>query len=267
MEQIKLAIFDIDGTLLKWGSNTIEESTVKAIHQLKEKGIEVLVATGRAFYFIKPHVREVLDCDYFVTINGGCLLNIKGEIIKEHPISNEDVQFVIDLVDKYKASMATKTSKEMIVYKDYDHFAHYYGQGFQATNLFIDDTKNRNYHKTCESAKGIFIYSDDRDEIVDKLRENKNIIVHAVGDFGIDVFSKESDKIHGIEEVLEMNQLTWANTIAFGDENNDLLMIKKAQIGVAMGNGSEDMKAVADYVTSNVDEGGIYQALRHFKLI
>ena len=267
MEKIKLAIFDIDGTLLKWGNDKIEDSTVNAIHQLKEKGIEVLVATGRAFYFIKPHVREVLDCDYYVTINGGCLLNHKGEILKEHPIEDKNVRFVTQLVDKYQASMALKTSKEMIVYRNYEHFSHYYGQGFSQIQLFIDDSEKRKYHNDVESAKGIFVYSDKQSELVEKLRLNPNLIVHAVGEFGIDVFSKDSDKIHGIEEVIQLANISWANTIAFGDENNDLAMIEKAQIGVAMGNGSEEMKKAANYVTANVDEGGIAQALKHFQLI
>ncbi len=267
MEKIKLAIFDIDGTLLKWGSDKIEESTVQAIHKLKEKGIEVLVATGRAFYFIKPHVREVLDCDYYVTINGGCLLNHKGEILKEHPIADDDVKFVAKLVDEYNASMALKTSKEMIVYRNYEHFSKFYGENFGSNSLYIDDSEKRNYHNEVESAKGIFVYSDYQSELVLKLSENPNIIVHAVGEYGIDVFSKESDKIHGIDEVIQMANITWNNTIAFGDENNDLGMIKKAQIGVAMGNGSQDMKAAADYVSANVDEGGIAQALKHFNLI
>ncbi len=267
MEKIKLAIFDIDGTLLKWGSDTIEASTVDAIHKLKEKGVEVLVATGRAFYFIKPHVREVLDCDYYVTINGACLLNSKGEVLKEHIIKDEDVQYVSSLVDKYKASMALKTSKQMIIYRDYPHFSKFYGNGFTMDNLFIDDSDNRQYHNEVESAKGIFVYSDKQSELVEALRQNKNLLVHAVGEFGIDVFSKDSDKIHGIEEVIQMAGLDWSNTIAFGDEDNDLGMIEKTQIGVAMGNGSIKMKETADYVTANVDEGGIEKALKHFKLI
>ena len=56
-------------------------------------------------------------------------------------------------------------------------------------------------------------------------------------------------------------------TIAFGDAENDLEMLKFAGIGVAMGNGEEQVKAQADYVTADVDDDGIAKALRHFGLI
>ena len=55
--------------------------------------------------------------------------------------------------------------------------------------------------------------------------------------------------------------------IAFGDGGNDLSILKAAGIGVAMGNGNDDVKAVADYVTASVDEDGIWNALKHFNAI
>lgn len=267
MNTIKLAVFDIDGTLLSRNSSVIEPSTVRAIHQLKEKGIQVLVATGRALYFIKDHVREVLDCDYYVTINGGCLLDHKGNIIKAHPMSNEDVEFVTELMDRYGGSLSIKTSKEMIIYRDFAHFTSTYGHSFNLDKYFIDDTKNRNYHSTIESCKGIFAFSNHVKEILAEIKTRPSLIAHQVDEYGMDILSKESDKTKGIEEVLQIAGLGWENTIAFGDEDNDFGMISKAAIGVVMGNGSDEMKAIADYITSNVDDSGIEKALKHYKLI
>ena len=56
-------------------------------------------------------------------------------------------------------------------------------------------------------------------------------------------------------------------TMAFGDGGNDIPIIRQAGIGVVMGNGGGDVKAVADYVTASVDDGGIEKALRHFGII
>ena len=55
--------------------------------------------------------------------------------------------------------------------------------------------------------------------------------------------------------------------MAFGDGGNDISIIKSAGIGVAMGNAGPDVKRVSDYVTTTVDENGIYNALKHFSLI
>jgi hydroxymethylpyrimidine pyrophosphatase-like HAD family hydrolase len=55
--------------------------------------------------------------------------------------------------------------------------------------------------------------------------------------------------------------------MVFGDADNDIRMIQKAGIGIAMGNATENLKKVADYVTSDLDHDGIFNALKHFKLI
>ena len=55
--------------------------------------------------------------------------------------------------------------------------------------------------------------------------------------------------------------------MAFGDEENDVEMIKFAQIGVAMGNAVEHLKQYADYITDDVDAGGILHALQHFGIL
>jgi hydroxymethylpyrimidine pyrophosphatase-like HAD family hydrolase len=58
-----------------------------------------------------------------------------------------------------------------------------------------------------------------------------------------------------------------SNCIGFGDGGNDTTMIKDCGIGVAMGNAIPELKSIADYVTSSVDEDGIANALRHFGII
>ena len=58
-----------------------------------------------------------------------------------------------------------------------------------------------------------------------------------------------------------------ADAVAFGDGNNDVDMMEAAGLGIAMGNGSVDCKAAADYVTADIDDDGIYRALKHFGLV
>ena len=84
---------------------------------------------------------------------------------------------------------------------------------------------------------------------------------------GMDVIAKGGGKMKGIQRYLEMKGIKAEETIAFGDAENDLEMLKFAGIGVAMGNGEEQVKAQADYVTADVDDDGIAKALRHFGLI
>ena len=84
---------------------------------------------------------------------------------------------------------------------------------------------------------------------------------------GIDIISKDGGKDHGIRKILEDHGFTREESIAFGDSDNDLEMLEFAGIGVAMGNAAESVKEVADYVTSHIDEDGIWNACKYFELI
>ena len=64
-----------------------------------------------------------------------------------------------------------------------------------------------------------------------------------------------------------MNNLTWDNVMSFGDAENDIEMLRQAQIGVAMGNARDIVKKEADFVTTSVDEDGVDFAIRHFNVI
>ncbi len=82
-----------------------------------------------------------------------------------------------------------------------------------------------------------------------------------------DITAKGADKGEGILALASHLGLDPQYTMAFGDGGNDTSMIKAAGIGVAMGNALESLKQEADYVTSSVDDDGVLNALRHFKLI
>lgn len=71
----------------------------------------------------------------------------------------------------------------------------------------------------------------------------------------------------GIARVCEILDMDIGDTFAFGDSANDIGLIRAAGIGVAMGNGSEDVKLEADYVTTSVTKDGIWNACRYFDLI
>ena len=82
-----------------------------------------------------------------------------------------------------------------------------------------------------------------------------------------DVNPKNSGKDIGIDKIIEYYGIDLSETMAFGDGGNDIGMIKHAAIGVAMGNANDEVKTVADYITDDVDNDGVYKALKHFNLL
>ena len=84
---------------------------------------------------------------------------------------------------------------------------------------------------------------------------------------GADVIYKDASKAEGIKALLEYYGMSREDVIAFGDSMNDYDMIHYVQHGIVMGNGLDEVKAVADYVTSDLHKDGIYNGLHHFGLI
>lgn len=82
-----------------------------------------------------------------------------------------------------------------------------------------------------------------------------------------DITCKGVNKAAGIETMSRYFGIGQADTIAFGDGGNDIPMLKKAAIGVAMGNASAEVKSIADIITDSVDDNGIYNILRRLKII
>ena len=84
---------------------------------------------------------------------------------------------------------------------------------------------------------------------------------------GIDIISKHGGKAKGLAKFMERYGLRPGETMAFGDGENDIDMIRFAGIGVAMGNAIKNLKSAADYITTDIDDDGIANALQHFGLI
>ena len=82
-----------------------------------------------------------------------------------------------------------------------------------------------------------------------------------------DIISKGNSKSNGIDKILDYYDIDITETMAFGDGGNDISMLSHVNIGVAMGNAAEKVQAAAKYVTTSVDEDGIMNALKHFKLL
>ena len=266
MTDIKLIIFDIDGTLIKVGRNRIEESTVKAIHEVKAKGIKVLIATGRTLYFVNPHVREVVDCDYFVTVNGHCLMDRSGNILMRQDLPVDAVERLQDFCVLNDIALGMKCSDAIYVTHNYKRFYDVYAEGKDVRAFIKDDTVQADHFKTVEAPLGIFLVGNQQ-----VIRENARLFPEftfsPTRSDSYDVYGHDVNKTKIIEEVLHRLKIRWEQVMVFGDGENDTDMLRKAGYGVAMGNAKSNVQKYADFVTKKVDEGGIDYALKHYKII
>ena len=123
----------------------------------------------------------------------------------------------------------------------------------------LSDYKGGNIYQVCAYLR------PEEEYLVDEIREYVEMAGWHYG--GKDIIAGGGGKMNGIKWYLEHIGLKPEEIIAFGDAENDLDMLRFAGIGVAMGNGSEEAKAAADYITADIDDDGIEKALKHFNLI
>lgn len=260
-KNIKLAIFDIDDTLIKRGKVKIESSAVQAINDLKSKGIEVMIATGRAFYFIHDDIHETINPDYYVTINGACVYDHLKEVIFDVPMVRSEVNAMIEYCNAYDIGLAMKMRHDMRVYRNMEIFKTVYMQGSDKQDILVDYTHAQTIEEGDEVPMGLFLMGDEALIEASKPLCPDGHYAKAYAD-AYDIYSNRAGKIAGIGIVLDRLGLTWDEVIAFGDAANDLTMLEKAAIGVAMGNAPDHVKEAADYVTTDILEDGIFNAIQ-----
>jgi hypothetical protein len=262
MSDRKALFFDIDGTI--WNVyNEIPESTVRAMHCLHENGHKIFLCSGRTKAYI--HHPKLLDIGFDGIISGcGTMIEYGGKTVLYKKLDTELVAHTIKTVRKY--GMRPILEGRTYLYLDDSDFADDdYGEKLRAEmgdrlRSIAGDWGMWEISKlSCATEEA------DRETCYEALAEYYDCMIH---DSTVTEFvPKGYHKGTGIKAVCEGLGLDISDTFAFGDGANDVGMMRTAGVGIAMGNGSEVVKASADYVTAPMDEDGIWKACKHFKLI
>lgn len=255
---IKAAFFDVDGTLYSHESQCVPKSTLKALEALKKRGIKTFLATGRHFTEIDEFPVGKIPFDGYVMLTGQICADSARNVIFGNAIEGKDAEYLLN-------AYANKEMPIMLVEKDRLY-----------ANLINDIVINGQAEISSpipevQEYKGAPVYQiicyggrELEEELTSKL---PNCKITRWCPFGIDIISKTGGKVAGIKKMLEIHNIGSKEMIAFGDGENDMEMLAFAGVGVAMGNAEEEVKAVADYVTTDIDDDGIWNACKHFGLI
>ena len=267
MLDIKLLIFDIDGTLIKNKSEYIDPKTVKALNDASKNGYLEIIATGRCSYFIPPIIKDnFTSADYYITINGALITNGHMETLKKHPINETQFNQALKLANKYNVALAYKFEDAVVIYRSYLDFINIYTHGIEHPDILIDNTQNQDYHLKHGMPLGIFIIGED--ETLKAMAQECDQVnwVYAYKN-AMEAFDFGVSKAEAIKTLLKELKLKPSEIMTFGDGENDIEMLELAGIGVAMGNAKDHVKKHADFVTLDCDQGGIPYALKYFGII
>ena len=259
---IKALVFDIDGTLVSFNTHKVAQSTIDGLNIAKERGIKIFISTGRPLSFINNLEDIEHLVDGYITTNGS--YNFMGKsVISMHSIPKEEVLTLVDYLNKheYPAILVGTDNTAVINHKPI------------VDRIVIDtlNITNIDFSITAETVlqQDIlqitpFITQEQQDIIMPQIPHCASERWHP--EF-IDTVNKQASKGKALSDIVAYNDLLISETMAFGDGGNDISMLLKAGVGVAMGNANDNVKAMANYVTSSADDDGIYKALKYFEVI
>ena len=259
---IKAVFFDVDGTLVSFKTHRVPQSTLEAIKKLQAKGIKVFVATGRHASILTEgnNVHEI-DFDGFVTLNGQYCFTKDRKVIYENNICREDIVALLEFLKENRFPCA--------FVEDRDTYMNY------IDDVVVNLLKSVNVPlppiEDIERAKDGKVFQLNPYIPVEFEAEVMKVLPNCEATRWsptfIDVIPAGGGKHVAIQKIMEYYGYKKDEIMAFGDGGNDKTMLMTAGIGIAMGNANEDVKEIADYVTTSVDNDGVLNALKHFNVI
>jgi Cof subfamily protein (haloacid dehalogenase superfamily) len=257
---IKAIFFDIDGTLLSFKTHQVAASTEKAIAQLQAKGIKVILSTGRSINSI-DHIKY-LNFDGFITFNGGYCVAQEGDVLHKQCIDARDIQAILNYCKDNALSFSFMSEKNISIHDVTPEIAGMYAH----LNLPVPpvvDFDNVDVESVLQT--NIFLGPEQESAFMTAVMPNS--VASRWTPLFADVNPKGQSKKVGIDIFCKHFGIDLSETMAFGDGGNDIEMLRHVQIGVAMGNANPEVKAIADYITDDVDSDGIWNALKHFGVL
>lgn len=266
----KAVFFDADGTLCDMEKG-VPQSTKEALKKLRENGHDAWLCTGRSRAFVSRYLEELP----FTGMISACGATIEkdGERLFNKEMSPEVAKKSVKILRRYGLVPVMEGADFMYYDKDeYNTDVNWY------TDLITESLGPKwrpiRGNEDCMRINKIsakMIKGCDAEAACRELSEYYDIIRHESGSgiagTTIELVPKGFNKAVGISAVCRLFDIPWEDTIVFGDSNNDLAMFEYAAVKVAMGNGSEKIKALADHITQDMFHYGIRNGLEYLKLI
>lgn len=279
MKDIKLVALDLDGTLFD-NSSRISERNLTAIRSITDKGIHVVISTGRPFEGIPFDQIKGTGINYAITANGSGIYEIStGKCLYENAMDEELVTPILNFLltrdihmdafiggKGYTPVQCVETAQKLTVPSSIKNYIITTRTRLDNILQFIHENQLKVQKMTLNfypAADGTLI---DHETVRKFLVSNPSITTVCGGYNNLEFTRADANKGVGLRKLAEILGVNPDATMAIGDTENDLAIIEAAGIGVAMGNATDAVKARADYVTTTNTKDGVAAAIEHFIL-
>jgi Cof subfamily protein (haloacid dehalogenase superfamily) len=253
----KLLCFDVDGTLRDNVYHKVSPSTMEALKRLKKNGYKIVISSGRGVDSLKrTGLMEMIDWDGYVCNNGQDVLNAEKQSIFHSALKREAIEETLQIAKRLKYAVMLKSHPRILI-GDPNEYVYTSQKYFQSVIPEVGQYQGQEVDAMV--VYGPLGYDYEPFMNIEGVTTLPGESTYA------DLTIAGVTKATGIQILLDLYDLD--GYIAFGDSLNDMDMFLHADMSIAMGQGNQRLKDIATYVTSSIDDDGIYQACLHYHLI
>jgi len=261
----KALFFDIDGTLMDtFGKHdaTIPQSTVNELHRLQGEGYKIFIASGRPLGFLSEAITGV-GFDGYVLFNGG-YVEIGGKPVSERRMGFKAACLTAEVLDGLHAQYMIEARDTIYIDRRFERMWSHFSQFAGGDKVkFVQDFDRAKALRECIKLEADFPIQNTGmlAQLWNNLGQLDKIDENGTGNHA-EFYSRRISKAVGLQRALDYFGIAREDSYAFGDGFNDLEMVEYAGCGVAMANGVDQLKKVADVIAPPVAEDGMARILR-----
>ncbi len=256
---IKMVVTDIDGTIYS-PETGITDNVKKCIKNLADNGIMVVIATGRTYASAKT-IADRLGIKYpLICYQGGLVNSYEGEILNVIYLDEKPAREIIENFRKRNIHLNVYVEDKLYVEDDNKYIKDYIGD--KGIDYWKVDSFNELDFTKLNKLLAINYDTAFIDKLIEELKEKyPQLYVVKSAKYFCEIANKQATKGNAIKFLAKKFGFSINEVMAIGDQNNDIEMVETAGIGVAMGNGTEQIKQKADYITDTIENDGFVKAV------
>lgn len=265
-EKVKCIALDLDGTLLS-GGKTVSAQNKEALRRAMEKGVHVVIASGRAYTSLPREILEIPGIEYAITSNGAKIYRIStDECLKVTRMTPESVKKIREIVQGMLVTEEIFLDGQPYALADYVANPEKYGISKEAvpyiqnTRLPLEDVDSffEQHGEELECLDYILKNTQEREKIWKLLEEQvPDIYVTSSMANRLEISHEDAGKSRAYSWLLKQLGVKPSQAAAFGDGDNDWEMLAMSRYGIAMANATEKCKKAAFAVTKSNEESGV----------
>ena len=260
---MKLIFFDIDGTLIPDEKGIIPESAKEAIRKARANGHICMINTGRTKCMVSEEFQKQVEFDGYL-FGCGTMTYYHGEELFHKTFPMEQSQRIMAGLQRYGIDAVLEGSEDDYCDSMENMYSDYFRNYIENFRTFHFDT----YTNAPGKYDKMYAYVEMPENMQNFKKEFDAELDFIDREHGFyEIVPAGCSKAVAMEQMAKLLKIPMEDTVAIGDSNNDLSMLKCAGCSIAMGNSTQNILDIADYVTTDVDKDGIWNALKWLEVI